>query len=398
MDKIKGLQAYVASEKYRKALGLPEQVCERYELLAQGEYNVNYLFTHPVSQEKMLLRVNCGSQMHLDDQIGYEYRALKLLEKSGRTPRAIYVDGSKEFLDHGVMVMEFLPGRVLDYHTDMELAAECLADIHSTKMEEHTGLISPEHSLKAILEECEEMVKTYMDSPLGCEETKRKIRILLDYHTDMELAAECLADIHSTKMEEHTGLISPEHSLKAILEECEEMVKTYMDSPLGCEETKRKIRILLDSGWKLIEHIPAEQMYRCCINTELNSTNFLINGEGENNYLIDWEKPLYGDPAQDLGHFLAPTTTFWKTDVILDEAEMNRFIDQYIAKVNGRFPTEGLRDRVFTFVKITCLRGITWCAMAWVEYQQPDKLIFNESTFQKLGAYLEHDFLDRMNF
>lgn len=332
MDKIKGLQAYVASEKYRKALGLPEQVCEKYELLAQGEYNVNYLFTHPVSQEKLLLRVNCGSQMHLDDQIGYEYRALKLLEKSGRTPRAIYVDGSKELLDHGVMAMEFLPGRVLDYHTDMELAAECLADIHSTKMEEHTGLISPEHSLKAILEECEAMVKT------------------------------------------------------------------YMDSPLGCEETKRKIRALLDSGWKMIAHIPSEQVYRCCINTELNSTNFLINGEGKNNYLIDWEKPLYGDPAQDLGHFLAPTTTFWKTDVILNEMEMDRFIDQYIAKVNGRFPTEGLRERVLTFVKITCLRGITWCAMAWVEYQQPDKLIFNESTFQKLGAYLEHDFLDRMNF
>lgn len=330
MDKIKGLRAYVASERYRKALELPECVCEQYELLAQGEYNVNYLFTHPASGQKLLLRVNCGSQMHLEDQIGYEYLALKLLEKSGRTPRPIYVDGSKELLEHGIMVMEFLPGRVLDYHKDMELAAACLADIHSTKIDEHTGLIHPEDPLRAILEECEAMVKT------------------------------------------------------------------YMESPLGDEETKKRIRTLLDKGWKRIEEIPVEDTYCCCINTELNSTNFLINGADGTDYLIDWEKPLYGDPAQDLGHFLSPTTTFWKTDVILKEEEMNQFIDAYIAKVNGRFPTAGLRQRTLTFAKITCLRGITWCAMAWVEYQQPDKLIFNESTFRKLGAYLERKFLEQI--
>ena len=28
-----------------------------------------------------------------------------------------------------------------------------------------------------------------------------------------------------------------------------------------------------------------------------------------------------------------------------------------------------------------------------VQYQQPDKLIFNESTFKKLNAYLDMDFL-----
>lgn len=134
----------------------------------------------------------------------------------------------------------------------------------------------------------------------------------------------------------------------------------------------------------------------CCINTELNSTNFLINGKGKKNYIIDWEKPLYGDPAQDLGHFLAPTTTFWKTDVILNQQEMDEFVEDYIASVNGRFPTEGLKERVDVFIPITCLRGITWCAMAWVQYQAPDKLIFNESTFRKLEQYLEERFLDKI--
>ena len=91
--------------------------------------------------------------------------------------------------------------------------------------------------------------------------------------------------------------------------------------------------------------------YRCCINTELNSTNFLIGGENKPNYLIDWEKPLLGDPAQDLGHFLAPTTTFWKTDVILSAEEMDRFLEIYLKCVEDRFDTEGLKERTKVFLE-----------------------------------------------
>ena len=115
MDSIKGLKEYVRHPFYREALGLPEEVTERYEMLAQGEYNRNYVFTHPVTCKKLVLRVNCGSQMHLRHQIEYEFHALKLLESSGRTPKPFYVDGSLEYLDHGIMVMEFLPGTTLDY-------------------------------------------------------------------------------------------------------------------------------------------------------------------------------------------------------------------------------------------------------------------------------------------
>ena len=252
MEYIKGLNEYVKNEKYRKALNLPNEQEEEYTMLAQGEYNINYSFTHPKTGKKLLLRVNCGSQMHLENQIGYECHALQLLEASGRTPKVLYVDGSRKFLDHGVLVMEYLPGKALDYHTDLKYAAECLADIHSVRIPES-----------------------------------------------------------------ESGLIRPENPLTAILEVCEEMVKIYMDSPLGKDRMKRKIRDLLDKAWKKAKEFHMEDSpYQCCINTELNSTNFLIGGEGKSNYLIDWEKPLFGDPAQDLGHFLAPTTTFWKTDVI----------------------------------------------------------------------------------
>lgn len=329
MERMEGLKEYVMLPSYRKALELPEEQEETYHLLAQGEYNINYYFEHPLTKKRLLLRVNCGSQMHLEHQIEYEYDALKMLEPSKRTPRAVYVDGSLEHLGHGVMVMEYLPGEALDYREDLERAAACLADIHSV-------------SLSKVQKE---------------------------------------------------QLLSPKQPLKAILEECEEMVKIYMDSPMGDNGKKVFIRHLLDLGWRRVRSKKEADGYHCCINTELNSTNFLVDRTGGHTYLIDWEKPLYGDPAQDLGHFLAPTTTFWKTDIILGKEAIDDFLDRYLVAVGGRFPTDGIRERVYTFIPVTCLRGITWCAMAWVQYKQPGKLIFNESTFRKLEAYLDWEFL-----
>lgn len=324
-----GLEKIVTDERFRKALGLPDRLEEQYEPLAQGEYNRNFLFTHPVTGKKLVLRLNFGSQMHLEHQIEYEYQALCLLEGSGRTPKPLYVDGSKETSEQGFLVMEFLPGRALDYRRDLLSAAECLADVHSVRLPEEHGLICPEKPLQAILEECEEMVKTYMDSSMG------------------EL------------------------------------------------QTKREIRRLLDLGWKRAGGL-GEIPCRRCINTELNSTNFLVNGPGEKTFLVDWEKPLYGDPAQDLGHFLAPTTTFWKTDVILSKKEREDFVTEYIRFAGEKALAEGIRERTRLYLPVTCLRGITWCAMAWVQYRQPGRTLVNESTRKKLDQYLDAGFLDRI--
>ena len=329
MSEMEQLRTYVGLPAYRQALCLPADITEEYVMLAQGEYNRNYLFTHPLSGKQLLFRVNFGSQMHLDDQIEYEYRALKLLERSGRTPKPLYVDGSLKHIPYGVMVMEYLPGHALDYRAENVCAAQCLADIHSVSVPEDTHLIAPPNQLRAILEECGEMFAKYENSLLA----------------DRQKAA--------------------------------------------------KIREMLDKVWEKADSLD-KPAYRCCINTELNSTNFLINGEGKDNYLIDWEKPLYGEPAQDLGHFLAPTTTFWKTDVILDEKEMRAFVEKYIEEVNGRFPVNDLWERTNTYMTVTCLRGITWCAMAWVEYQQPGRELVNESTWRKLEAYLTDEFLGKM--
>jgi thiamine kinase-like enzyme len=206
--------------------------------------------------------------------------------------------------------------------------------------------------------------------------------------------ASVLADIHSTSVPEGSTLIRSSNPCREILEECDQMFQKYEASELGDPKKKKWIRNMLDACVEKTKEMEDYRGYRCCINTELNSTNFLINQKGHKSYLIDWEKPLYGDPAQDLGHFLAPTTTFWKTDVILSPEQMDEFLDEYIRQVDGRFDTDHLKERVGIFVPVTCLRGVTWCAMAWVEYQQPGRAIRNESTWNKLGQYLEHSFLE----
>ena len=258
MQSLAMIENLIHSGQYREALGLPAEVRETYELLAQGEYNVNYCFTHPESGRKLVLRVNMGSQMHLDRQIEYEAHALKLLADTGRTPRVHYVDGSGRSVDHGILVMDYLPGDHPDY---------------------------------------------------GSEE-------------DMAGVMACLADIHAL--------------------------------PIA----------------------PGEILF---------GAPFVR--------LVDWEKPLYADPAQDLAHLLAPTTTFWKTDTVYTKEEIDKWIGAYLKAVGNRFETAGLPERTRRLINITCLRGLTWCAMAWVQYRAADKDLMNESTARKLDAYLSDEFL-----
>ena len=265
--------------------------------------------------------------MHLDNQIEYEANALKLLVDSGRTPVLYEVLDAEEIPRNGALVEEFIPGELLDYN-------------------------NPKHMLGA---------------------------------------AKCLADIHSVPIGADSGLIEPKNSLKAILDECEEMLAIYLESELPEENKKERLRLLLDKAWKLI---PAEDdsiPYKCCINTELNSSNFIVKDGFVK--LVDWENPLYGDPAQDLGHFLAPTTSYWKTDVVFSKDTIEKFISDYINAVSNRFDTTGIRERTLAFITITCLRGLTWCAMAWVQYQKKQKTLINEFTWMKINQYLDDRFI-----
>jgi len=104
------IKEYLNKNQIKEILGLFDNV--QVSFLAQGEYNINFLVED--GSTRYVFRVNTGSQLQLDNQIRYEYNALKSLERSGATPKVYYVDDSKSFFDYGILIMEYLEGRPLD--------------------------------------------------------------------------------------------------------------------------------------------------------------------------------------------------------------------------------------------------------------------------------------------
>lgn len=286
------------------------------KFLAQGEYNANFIF----DQETKLLRIALGSQLHLDQQIQYEYGALKALENSGVTPKALSLCDYHPLLGAGYLVEEFLVGRQLDYSQDSLLAAALLAQIHKQDPKPTSHLIYAGQPFAVMFEEFESMFAHYRAWSGRSEDVVSRIQKLLD----------------QLKAYDHTApLANP-----------------------------------------------------CIINTELNASNFLINPQGQS-YVIDWEKPLIGEREQDLGHFLAPTTTLWKTDYLYDDQALEDFIQAYDAHSDIGVD----RAKLDQYLVFTCLRGLTWCAMAYVQYNEAGKLARDQETYRVISRFLSPDFI-----
>lgn len=283
------------------------------ELIGKGEYNANYLVDN-----KYLLRIALGSQMHLEDQIGYEYKALKFLEKSGVTPKAygLYTD---KLSGLAYLTEEYLKGRALDYDEDLDRAAYLLSKVHSLDSS-GTDFIRADKPFKMMFEEFIEMFSHYK----SWDKKDKNIEIKID------------------------------------------SMLSFIKS-LGLDDSLENPRL---------------------INTELNSGNFII-GE-KSSYIIDWEKPIIGEIEQDIAHFLAPTTTFWKTDTIFDLDNMMDFADKYDSYSDQKID----REKLIKYLLFTCLRGITWCAMAYRSYVEAKNT--EGFTYRKIKAYLEPSFLERI--
>ena len=295
--------------------------------LAQGEYNLNTIVEQ--AGWRWVLRVNMGSQIQRDDQIVYEYNALRMLAESGVTPRPYFVDDSRAHLPYGVLGMAYLPGEALDYRRDLEAAARLFARIHSLHVADDHSLIRETRPLTMTYEECARLLAVYLESPLA-----------------------------------------------------DPALRDYLVEVLAWASEARH-----REAWFLADPWP------CIINTEVNSGNFIANRARGTLHLVDWEKPLWGDPSQDLSHFGVPTTTLWKTDYRLTAADKRAFLDAYRATI----PDPHLRDTIEARVRLrdpfNCLRGISWSAMAWVTYQTGDHAVRNEDTFRKVSAYLDLGFV-----
>jgi Ser/Thr protein kinase RdoA (MazF antagonist) len=322
------LKEYIRDRGFMSATGISRRA--ELEFLAQGEYNINYLIKD--EEEKYVLRLNLGSQLDLDDQIGYEFSALEALAPSGVTPRPFYLDNSKEKIDYGLLMMEYLPGRHLDYQKDLKKAAKVFAKIHKLDAGRAECLIKEENPLTAIWNESNRLLEQYFNSKLAEPEIKTFLKKMR-------------ADLAEKK--------NKEAELMALF-------------PLSI------------------------------VNTEVNSNNFLIDDKFNLAYLVDWEKPLVTTPLQDLSYFMVPTTTLWKTNFIFNQGEEEEFLHHYLKERGMDSKYHELKSALKLFNQFSAMRGISWSAMAWVEYQNNDREIKNEDTFETMDSYLRLDFLEML--
>lgn len=329
-DVKKYIEGHSAQPDFRAALALPRDA-SRIEIgyLAQGEYNLNYWVKF--DEKKYVLRINTGSQMQLTNQIGYEYKALQLLSCSRVTPRAYYLDDTRQELPYGLLIMEYLAGEPLDYHSDLQKAAETLARVHGIDFSaaEVEFLVKEPGPFTGMYNEVSRLLNIYFDCP------------------------------------------QPKPETAGLLERIFVMAETK----------KQDEKYLLAEPWLRV------------INTELNSHNFIVNHQNNECFLIDWEKPIYGEPAQDLSMFLIPTTTYWKRDYILSREEEQAFLKAYLKKLPPCPQAANLQDRVNMFKFFNLLRAVSWCAMAWTEYIRPDRPLSNDDTFKKIEKYIEPEFI-----
>lgn len=277
--------------------------------LAKGEYNAN--FSYCKNGIKKILRIKRDSQINVENPSLYEYNALKFLEPLDITPKVYDFFDKSVFLPLGGFSMEFLDGKVLNYETDLKIAANLLSKLHSFDTN-GSNLIVAKKPFLEMFQECLKMSSIY---------------------------------------ESFDGAKS---DVLDMLEIFKITLKT-----MGLED---------DISSKNI------------INTELNNSNFII---GKKSYIIDWEKPLIGDKEQDLAHFLVPTTTFFKSDVVLKKEQMDVFLNEYAKSVS-------FSEKLFNkYYKFTLFRGFSWCCMAYVNNTKKQK----SPAYEKIKFYLGKEFI-----
>ena len=277
-----------------------------------------------------VLRLNYASQLGLADQIGYEYGALRALAPSGRVPTALFVDSAGTAAGHGVLVESFVEGAWLD-----------CAD------------------------------------PAQVRE-----------------AARVLADVHSTPVAPACPLLRPRDPLAAQLAACEGLFAAYEASDRAAPVVVARMRRLVERARAAVAAAPEPGADAGRIlNTEAVPSHFLIGPDGRGT-MVDWEKPVIGEPAQDVAYFLSPTSTIWDTDVIFDGQTRARFVADYWEAVDGRFPRGSFDGRLPAYVMVNALLGVVWSCNALVEYDDPARPLKSDKTRAKLPIYISDDFLD----
>lgn len=286
--------------------------------LASGEYNENYLIKS--SSGIYVFRINHGSQLFIDNQIEYEFNVLKSLENSGVTPRPFFYDSTPSGFAGGVLLMEFIEGKPLNYKTDSDKAAWIFSKIHNL----------PYSS-----------------------------RLIVQKDPVKDICAESLKLINMNS--------SPEYSVVRSL------LLDYHDQMMKLSEREKNI-------------FSNERL--CTVNSEVNSGNFIISET--RTVLVDWEKSVVSYRYQDLGHFLVPTTTLWKTDFRFTHEQKADFIKSYLRYSGLDMGIDELFYKTEILEKVILLRALSWCYMAYDQYLNESKNLTHDETFDKIKYYLDN--------
>lgn len=320
--------AYLDTPQRRAQVGFDAETPLDIAILAQGEYNLNYLVS--AGTRRVVARVNTGTQIGEGDQIGYEYRALEFLKLAGFAPEPFLLDNSGAAIPYGFLVESFFPGGPLDYATQVPLAARTIAALHTLPTAHHPDFLVVPDPLTGSWQEARGFLDVFFAAP---DADPRVVRIF----------ARVLAGLAETAARD-----------------------------------ARRFR-------------PEE---RVIIHTDVQAHNIIVDDPAAARaMLVDWEKPMLDDSSYDLCHFLTPTSTLWKMNYVLSDAQHAAFLSAYADAVGDHHAGRDLMGRVEARMPFVYLRAVGWCAMAWVEYTRPGRLLRNESTFEKIVMYLEPDFL-----
>lgn len=286
--------------------------------LASGEYNENYLIIS--TDGKSVFRINHGSQLFIDNQIEYEFTVLKSIEESGVTPRPYFFESNPSCFSGGVLLMEFIEGKPLDYTADSDKAAFIFSRIHK----------------------------------LPCDS-----RLIRQINPVEDICSESIKLINMNSFAEYVDV-------KLLLQK-------YYDEMIELSVRHKNI-------------FGNESL--CTVNSEVNSGNFIISDK--RSVLVDWEKAVVSCRYQDLGHFLVPTTTLWKTEFRFSEEEKHKFLRTYITCSDLDIEFDEVLFKTEMLERVILLRALSWCYMAYYQYVSGNKNLTHDETFSKIKCYLDN--------
>jgi aminoglycoside phosphotransferase (APT) family kinase protein len=206
----------------------------------------------------------------------------------------------------------------------------------------------------------------------------------LDYERDWERAAGIFACIHL--LPSCPELLVQNDPVASIAAESLTLIDRYADHDLTRERDilRAEHERILELGLRYRSAFQADRL--CMVNTEVNSGNFLITPQTA--YLVDWEKAVVSSRYQDLAHFLAPTTTLWRTETIFSPEHRQRFLGAYRAGLDDAPPLDDVSRLCTIMEQVIVLRGLSWCFMAHHEYARGLKTLTSTLTRDKIRFYM----------